>query len=666
MSEVGELEIRSGESSVGVDRAGNVLEIAFRDKIFRPAALSTVYELDGEIAQTEHLAGGEGLSLRLTSKKAAGELRLTGDGEIVFHFEPAEKDTVRQVGLALHFPLGTVFHLAESRNIGRRLDSDMPIGECYRAKLAYNFVLAECDGMCIRLRTPQRRLDQVQCDIVRHARAISCTFSWPAETDACLAVFSSVDEALDDYEKWLEEECGMRKLRDRQDVPEWVHDIRLIITADMLRSNWEITHDYSDVLKVGEELSQIRDPKEIMFYIPGWQGAYDSTHPTYWPHLDLGGEEKFREMMDGLHRHGFRVMIHTTGWGMDPYHPDIDRLLELAVRNEEGVPAGWMFSSQGRPANLPMKFRTGRLPLHAPPGAHEFAFETPPIPGDCEALFTVGGIRGGSARISLRLGRRTISTPENWFEDHEEYALPFPLALKAGPNEIQVAVTGGDLDWSESWYEVRDAFVPRSPYTSWSWPILMGDVGNPEYVELFVDSVRKVVEEFGIDAVHVDATHFRSAEGLLTALREKLPGVAIAGEDYLTLEGMDYWTFCQGATQSLTTHPGAGARTREQASLPLSRGLDELFAWLDRPSPVCRFVKDYVHMYPHLCAANAFVPVGKVCNTFPVRQMPRSKEELWKVLRDAKRLDYIPGIRVNYRQYGLDDETRKAIEELVP
>lgn len=68
-------------------------------------------------------------------------------------------------------------------------------------------------------------------------------------------------------------------------------------------------------------------------------------------------------------------------------------------------------------------------------------------------------------------------------------------------------------------------------------------------------------------------------------------------------------------------HPG------EQASLtPLMR-LDELYAWLDKPSPVCRFVKKYLIIYPHLCAANAFVPVGKVCNIYPPRLIPLQKEE---------------------------------------
>ena len=49
----------------------------------------------------------------------------------------------------------------------------------------------------------------------------------------------------------------------------------------------------------------------------------------------------------------------------------------------------------------------------------------------------------------------------------------------------------------------------------------------------------------------------------------------------------------------------------------------------------------------------------------PPRQIPPTKELLWHIVRDAKRLDYLPGLRVNYRKYGVDDDTRKAIRELL-
>jgi hypothetical protein len=33
-------------------------------------------------------------------------------------------------------------------------------------------------------------------------------------------------------------------------------------------------------------------------------------------------------------------------------------------------------------------------------------------------------------------------------------------------------------------------------------------------------------------------------------------------------------------------------------------------------------------------------------------------------LKDARRLDYVAGLRISYRQYGLEDETERAIKDL--
>ena len=127
-----------------------------------------------------------------------------------------------------------------------------------------------------------------------------------------------------------------------------------------------------------------------------------------------------------------------------------------------------------------------------------------------------------------------------------------------------------------------------------------------------------------------------------------------------SFEEMGYFHLTQGARQELKTF----RFPHEQSSATPTEGLDQLFAWLHKPSPICRFVKDYLIVYPHLCAANAFVPVGKVCNVEPPRQIPPIKQELWKVLAEVNNLDYVPGLRVNYRKYGLDEDTRKAIREL--
>lgn len=667
------LKILGDEHSVSMDNNGSIRQITFQNKVFEPPSGYTFFELDGELSEAEYIPCAKGLSYQLSSKKSKARMNISFDKELRFRLIPENKDIIGNVALVLTFPVDTIFHLAECANIGRMLDKDMPIGESYGARLIHNFFVAEYDGVYFRFRSDDDKwLKRAKFHLVRHPEMFTVSFFWEASTDARIGFFRSLDAVLDEHEQWLETSCAVRKLEDRPIAYKWIQEIKLVITVDMMRSNWEIAHDYSDLLNLAKEIKKIRKPQEILFYIPGWHGAYDSGHPTYRPHNDIGGVAAFRQMIELLHKSGFRIMIHTTGWGIDPYHSDIDKLQKLVRKNDQGDLLGWQTnenSSSIGPDVAPLKFKTGKITLTAQAKARRLLVKTVSIPDSCEALFVVGGVRTKKGRISLTVGRRTASTPQKWFENHTQYQFPFPLALKPGENEIEVTMTDSpEVDWRGIWYKIRYTFMQENPYSTWTFPILFADMKNAEYIRIFTDSVSSVVREFGIDAVHVDATTFYgrlAGKDLLLALEEKLADVVIGGELFpASFAEMDFWCLCQNARQSLTGYPGMKHHLVEQSSLIPSMDIDRLYTWLDKTSPVCRFVKKYLIIYPHLCAANAFVPTAKVCNTLPQRLMPLTKEEQWKVLRDAKRMEYVPGLRVNYREYGLDDESKRAIREI--
>ena len=665
------ITVKGQAFNLELDAYGNLLRLNFKGQGIDLPVACTTYEIDGQESRVELRQGENTLLYQLTARERSGTLIFAPGRDVTVRITPEQSEVAKRAGLSLFFPASAVLHLAEHRNIGRKLEADMPIGEVVACTLNYNFLLVEMENAILMLRVNHARFSTAAVEIVRARDTFGVTLSWPVETDLSLAMFSSLQEAITDYERWMQETYQVRKLRDpERKVPEWMHNIPLIITVDMLRSNWEITHDYVDLLNLARELEELGCPKGTLFYIPGWQGAYDSTHPTYWPRPELGGEGAFRAMVDGVHACGYRVMIHATGWGIDPYHPDIDHLEKLAVRNPDGSLHGWQIGPRWLPPFRSLKFRTGRLPLPAGEGERSFTFDTPKIPNWCEALVRIGGLGADQARVRLTVGRRSIISPAGWFKEHEAYDYPYPLLLQAGRNRIQVEATG-EVDWSQGWYQLYFCFTPTSPYSSWTWPILMADMANPEYIEIFSESLASAVETFQIDAVHVDATGLDwvdvpNGKPLLEGLRKRLPDTPICSEATLGYADLGFAPLSQGATQSLigTGHRAIVKRPAEQGSLAPERNLAELFAWLNKPSEVCAFAKHYCYNYPHLCAANAFVPVGKVCNIFPARKMPPSSADLWNILRDARRLDYIPGLRLNFREYGLDEETRSAILEL--
>jgi len=656
---------------VDLNEKGSIQRIVFQEELFEPPMKYTLYEVNGEVADiSEAISKGE-LSLKLTTKAVSGRLTISSGKEIKIHFEPDKKDITKNVSIVISFPLETEFHLPEGYNLGRQIDDDMPVGEMYSTPLGYNFFLASSKGMWLRFATKQSRFRNANLQISRHPEVFIVTFTWNVTGDASIAVFPSMDEALSDFEAWLSKELRIRKRRDDPTLPGWVHNVKLVLIMDMMRSNWEIAHDYDDIANLAKELKKIGCPKDTLFYIPGWNGAYDSTYPAYQPHPELGGEGKFREMMENLHENGFRVMIHTNAWGLDPCHPNIDKYEKYVCRDDEGYCQGWQIGRRIQawgimaPASRPLKFLTDKVPMQEAKGARFFTFETVYVPDTCEALFTVGNLGVGDMRVKFTIDHRSMSTPPGWFKTHIEYDFPFPFLLKPGANRVHIEVMGDiEPDWSESWYKIRYSFIPLNAYISWTYPILLADMNNPEWIKIFVDEVATVVRKYNIDAVHVDATEYYHSKPILDALKERLPEIAMGGEGIGSLEDLGYWTFCQNARQSLLGYLDVMRGTRQQGSLPDTSEIEELYSWLDKPSQVCSFVKDYIYIYPHLCAADSFVPIGKVCNVFPTRFSPRCIKELWRVTRDARRLDYIPGLRLNYRKYGLDEETKKAIREI--
>ena len=670
MNGTGDMRIGYGDAAVHIDGCGNFLEITHAGKSVHFPLKRTLYEIDGDACDVSAAVVHDGiLSLRLVTNRASGKLLVRSQSRGVrLSLEPESERAPENVGIVLPFPLEAKFHLPETYNLSRRIDHTMPVGECYTAQLDYNFFLVELNGLWIMLTSRQTRLGRSAVEISRNPELFLVTFVWKASDEVFVSLFPSMDDAMQDYEEWLRG-LGVNGLKDDPSLPIWVNNVKLVIVVDMMRSNWEIAHDYDDVIRLAKDLRSVGAPEDTIVYIPGWNGAYDSTYPTYRPHAELGGDGKFKEMIETLHRCHLRVMIHTNAWGLDPYHKDIDKLLSYVARDEDGKFQGWQTGGRiwggSYPLSRPLRFRSGKVEIRAPRGLKSFEFETTYVPDTCEALVKIGGLEIGGARCKVTIGRRSMLTPPGWFKEHDEYVFPFPFLLRTGVNRVSVEIPDEcEPLWNGSWYEIYRCFIPKDPYASWTHPILLADVNNEDWVRIFVKEVAKTVRKYEVDAVHVDATPYDTARKLLDELRRELPDIPFGGETLETLWDLGFWTFCQNARQSLTGYLNVACGTCQQGSLPDRSRIDELYGWLDNPSPVRDFLNDYIRFYPHLCAADAFVPVGKVCNTFPSRLSPRSSDELWKTLRDARRLGYIPALRVNYREHGLDEQTRRAIREL--
>lgn len=583
-------------------------------------------------------------------------------------------------GLVIVFPDDAIFHLPDSRSGGRLLDRSMPAGEQFACSCAYNFLLVQTKIGLLRLLANDVLMNALQAELRRHPSAFALSVSLPVGTELQIELFDSIGAATDSYRNYLRESHGVIPHAERR-IDQWPLEVRFALTIDMLRSHGEIAHDYHNVTRLVGELAETGAPRESLLYLPGWNADYDAGYPDYAPAESLGGVPAFREMLAAIHSAGFRVMLHMNSQGVDPSNPRAVELETLCV----GDPANggnWQMPPEQMPPNVELAFRVPKTDVElASAGASRYVFDTVPILDACEAKLRIGGIPLGSNGARVTIGRRSLLVPAQTSAVDGGYRFTYAFALKPGINTVIVEPLGASVQepsagvqtsagraaGTTAWYAVDACYAPPEPYSPWTYPIRHADVGNPRWIAEFLDAAAALTERFDVDAIHLDAaTHLKPTDqrALFSALRERLPSLPIGGEWCSSLLDVGFWSVCQGSRASLL-HGTEHLRRAQDVHAPSARaGIARLFTWLDQPSPICEFVRDYMRSYPHLCAADAFVPVGKVCNTQPPRQRPLDPAELDEVLDNARRFGTIPTLRVNFREYGLDRGTRRAIARL--
>ena len=167
-------------------------------------------------------------------------------------------------------------------------------------------------------------------------------------------------------------------------------------------------------------------------------------------------------------------------------------------------------------------------------------------------------------------------------------------------------------------------------------------------MKLFTERVVQVVRKYGIDAVHVDAQHFWDIDNANMAinrvLKAELPGVVFS-----------------------TEKPTEPSMTMFQLAQNGLVPLEELDQGQIEPSPLAKLIfLPFRRSYLHLCTADGFVPVATVCTVDRALRLLNEERLAFNRHRFMRSPDFgvLRNIRVNYRDYGLDDETKKWITSL--
>jgi hypothetical protein len=481
----------------------------------------------------------------------------------------------------------------------------------------------------------------------------------------------------------------------RNELPSWAADVPLVITLDMWLANYEVAHNYAHMRDLCRDLQGLGVRPGTVLYIPGWCGPYDGGYPHYEPVAELGGRSAFKEAIEAAHTAGYRIMVHTLGWGADPYVPAFEGMASVAVRNYRDPdnpppPIVHKFQEQLPPDGSPVPAAPADDPLRGPyvgwPGGGEWfpidyksgrraigeasrspngwIFYTQPVPERCEAVVSLGGLQDvGSGVIKLTVNGRSLTSPAGWFAGHDSYTFPFTYHFMPGENAVEISCFGssGNVngmgegsrpELKAAWFSIDQAYGHDPARNVWTQPAVGTDMNDPAWHRAFCEKLVPTVQTCGVDIVHIDATTLWKWDdrGLFAALKDRLPGGTAFGTEVATEPGLRFFLLHQTGVGNLVAE-----------ALSARQGPDE---WKPEATDVpWRVSGRYGSFYASLCVPRGFVPTRSVCHVDPVKGFSSEEEIEWtqmSLLLAAKH-HIIPTLRLNYRDYGLDDLTKRYL-----
>jgi hypothetical protein len=115
--------------------------------------------------------------------------------------------------------------------------------------------------------------------------------------DAFRPHFAHVEQAfaIPDWEK-------------RQDVPAWFRDIALVVSIHGMHWTGYIFNDFAKAQRILQWVATQIPAKNVMVFLPAWDGRYYWEYPIYKVSPQLGGEDGFRTLIHSGQRLGFRFL----------------------------------------------------------------------------------------------------------------------------------------------------------------------------------------------------------------------------------------------------------------------------------------------------------------------------------------------------------------------
>jgi hypothetical protein len=126
--------------------------------------------------------------------------------------------------------------------------------------------------------------------------------TWRAERVA------SAEEAYRRHFERMEKAFAVPDWEKRTDVPAWFREVKLVLSIHGMHWTGYVFNDFAKTLKTLEWVATQIPGRQVLVFLPAWDGRYYWNYPIYKPDPRLGGPEGFRTLIEQGHKLGFRFM----------------------------------------------------------------------------------------------------------------------------------------------------------------------------------------------------------------------------------------------------------------------------------------------------------------------------------------------------------------------
>ena len=137
---------------------------------------------------------------------------------------------------------------------------------------------------------------------------------WDSSIATCeirLRVTDSLAEVNADFDAHLasvESAYGLQPWETRPDVPDWMRDIKLVLNLHGQHWTGYVFNTFDRMAETLKTITQQIPGKNILAYIPGFEGRYYYAYPHYRPGDALGGDAGFQRLVETANSVGVHLM----------------------------------------------------------------------------------------------------------------------------------------------------------------------------------------------------------------------------------------------------------------------------------------------------------------------------------------------------------------------